>query len=139
MRKTHEIMDSLKNRNYRYSEVREAILHILNDGHKSLSAPDILRELRSVGLSPNKTTVYRELDTLLKENIIQELQFDEQKKRYELVSDEHHHHLICTECGQVREVVMDDLYEKEKEIAQSLGFEVIRHSLEFYGLCKKCK
>ncbi len=90
-------------------------------------------------LQVNKTTIYRELSTLLKKNIISEIDFGDGKKRYELTSLSHHHHLICMKCKSVSEyTVKTDLSEEEKYIQKKHAFTVSRHMLEFFGICKSC-
>jgi len=59
--------------------------------------------LRKKHLETNKVTVYRILDFLFKNQIIERVEFGEGKYRYELKKN-HHHHLICTNCGRVQDV-----------------------------------
>ena len=76
----------------------------------------------------------------MKEGFLRELQFDERSKRYEVASDEHKHHLICTGCKKVEDAVLDhDLDEVESRLKRQTTFKVERHSLEFYGLCERCQ
>lgn len=129
----------LKKKGYRFSKVREGIVTILGGACEGYSAPDILVRLAKKGIAANKTTVYRELAMLEKEGIVKVLHFGENKKRYELTCDNHHHHVICISCYTVREVVMDgDLERREKDIEKKQGFTILHHSLEFYGVCSKC-
>lgn len=90
-------------------------------------------------LRVNKTTIYRELATLLFENLIVEIDFGDGKKRYELTSKEHHHHLICMRCKSVDEyIVKTDLAQEEQNIKQTRNFTVVKHALEFFGVCTRC-
>lgn len=104
-----------------------------------LAAPEILQALEKKKLAVNKTTVYRELDFLLEQDIAQEVEFGDKKKRYE-ISDKHHHHVVCVECKNVEDVdLQQDLDEAERKIAKQKGYTIINHSLEFFGLCANCK
>ena len=88
----------------------------------------------------NKTTIYRELAFLKKQNIILELQFDDNTKRYEIMPANHHHHIVCVRCEKVEDVVLEkDLDAEEKVITQNKKFQILHHSLEFYGICKMCQ
>ena len=91
----------------------------------------------------NKTTVYREIEFLVKQNIVKEIQFSERSKRYEIVMKDHHHHIVCKRCKQVEEISSDELESKldllEKEIFKVKNFQGINHSLEFFGTCYKCQ
>ena len=62
--------------------------------------------------------------------------------RYEIVNSDEthmHHHLICNTCNEVIEVQDDLLEDLEESIYSKYGFEVLDHSVKFYGQCKKCR
>lgn len=99
----------------------------------------IMDYLNKHGLKINKTTVYRNLSTLLAENKITELDFGEGKKRYEL-NKSHHHHLLCNSCQKITCFeIKQDLHEQELEITKNTGFNITNHILEFFGICKDCQ
>jgi len=75
---------------------------------------------------------------LLKQNLVEELNFQTQAKLYE-ISGPHHHHLICLNCDRIEEVVLkNDLAKEEKRLAKNNNFKILKHSLEFFGSCKNC-
>ena len=99
----------------------------------------IMTYLEMNGRKVNKTTVYRQLDSLIRKGQIQELDFGEGKKRYELLKD-HHHHLICTGCNKVQCVEIEENFkEQEAEIGRKTDFRITGHMLEFFGLCSSCQ
>ena len=58
---------------------------------------------------------------------------------YEIQQD-HHHHLVCVSCNSISKVEIGNHLEKqEKQIAKQNKFNIIHHSLEFYGYCQKCQ
>ena len=62
--------------------------------------------------------------------------------RWELLSqagDEHHHHLVCSECGAVSDFASGDLEGLLDDIARRTGYRVDAHRLEVYGLCPDCR
>lgn len=96
------------------------------------------------GQSINISSVYRTLESLVKSGVATKINMGKVHASYELVSGKiHHHHLICTECGDI-----EDVQSKEKCFATKLSeniinnsnkFSIVRsHSLEFFGLCKEC-
>ena len=93
----------LKNKGYRFSEVRNLILTSLDNNKRPLSVTDFQQSLKLKKVSANKTTIYRELDSLKKEGIILELQLKGNKRWYELSSRDHHHHIICVDCDKVED------------------------------------
>jgi Fur family ferric uptake transcriptional regulator len=60
--------------------------------------------------------------------------------RYEhLYNHEHHDHMICMQCGQSIEFYDSDIETVQDEASAQLGFKVLDHKLQIYGLCKNCK
>ncbi len=115
-------------------------MYILTNAKQPLSPVDLGVLLRKNGILVNKTTIYRELDFLKDEKIIRELRLNDTAKHYELVPDNHHHHLICLDCKKIEHVELDgDLDREEKKISKNTKFKILNHSLEFYGICKSCQ
>ncbi len=115
-------------------------MHLLENAKKPISVPDIIKELRQKKLTTNKTTVYRYLALLLEQNRINEIEFREGKKRYELSNSKHHHHIICKNCDRIEDVEIGDAFKiEEKKIEHAKKFKVLSHSLEFFGLCADCQ
>ena len=125
----------------RMTEKRQALMNIFCNEHGPWSVPDIIKKLRNVNCCPNKTTIYRGLDYLLSIGAIKSVDFGEGKKRYELFEDsDNHHHLFCTNCTAVEEIVVEDNFENQKKnIFNTTNFKVKSHSLEFFGVCGKCQ
>ena len=139
MEKANTILKDIKNRGYRYSETREAMLDFIIKSNKPLSYFDLQTFFKKRGLPPNKTTVYRELAFLKQQNIINELQFNDGIKYYEIATPWHHHHIICNECEAIDHIELEkDLEMQEKSIFKNNKFKVLTHSLEFYGICNSC-
>lgn len=131
--------EQLRSIGARFTKVRKALLHIFTHHSSPLSVPELLDCLKQEGLQVNKTTVYRELDFLLEKALLQELDFGDRKKRYELASRGHHHHLICQVCHSIEDIAFEEeLSAEEKIISEKTGFTVLRHNLEFFGICQSC-
>jgi len=134
-----EIISKLREGGFRSTGIREAILNLFCKSKKPLSCLDIQKYLKQKSISANKTTVYRELDFLKKQKLIEEFQLDDGVRRYE-ISSNHHHHVVCTKCKKIECVELaKELKSQEKEIEKNNKFKIISHSLEFYGLCHKCQ
>jgi len=118
----------------RQTPTLQKMISQLSGAQQPLSVQNLIANLKV-----NKTTVYRELKSLINRHLVSEVEFGDGKKRYELVSD-HHHHLICEKCHSVEDIrFTDDLSEKEQFIKTKTKFSVQRHNLEFFGLCKRCQ
>lgn len=134
------ILATLKEKGYRFAKIRKAILDLLIKSSDPLSSPDIQQLLSKKKIDANKTTVYRQLAFLKEQNLVRELQFGDNTKRYEIMPENHHHHIVCTNCDNIEDVELArDLDAEEKAIAENTNFKVLNHSLEFYGICGKCQ
>lgn len=103
------------------------------------SISEILSLLKKRGAAVDKVTVYRVLDCFLKMGIISKIQFKDKSAKFELISkDSHHHHLVCDRCGSVKDIPLDDDHLLQK-ISQETDFRIESHSLEFFGICRKCQ
>ena len=118
---------------------RAAITDFLRRSSSPVDVEEIINFLRSKKLKTNKVTVYRNIEFLYKNKVVERLEFGEGKFRYEIKKRHHHHHLICTNCGKIEEVKGDFLKKMEEEIYKNKNFKVTGHSLEFFGLCRSCQ
>lgn len=140
MQTLEHILVQLKTNGHRLTQIRKAILSLLIKSPEPFSSPDLQSLLLQKKMLVNKTTVYRELAFLKKQNIVRELQFRDSIKQYEIMPENHHHHIVCVNCEKVEDVELNkDLDKTEKAISKSMNFKIINHSLEFFGLCAKCK
>lgn len=131
---------TLRSQGYRITPIRTAILSRFTSREAPLSAIDIKNALRREGIPLNKTTVYRELSSLKKVGIIKEIILGDRTRRYEMADGDHHHHLVCVRCKNVEDVPLkEDLDNEEYWISRFKHFKVQSHSLEFFGVCAKCK
>jgi Fur family transcriptional regulator, ferric uptake regulator len=133
------VLSALKAKGRRITTARAAIVEYFVASRGPFSAANIFGVLKKQKLRTDLATVYRELAFLLGEGILREVQFNDGVRRYEILSDDHHHHLVCTSCHSIQDVHMDqDLDAVEKLIEKETSFKVQSHTLEFYGLCSQC-
>lgn len=120
---------------YRLTPTRSQLLSILQSTRSPISAEDILKQL-----PVNKTTVYRQLDKLVKQGLATPLLFSDRTTRYESASRDHHHHLICTRCRRVSEIsIPENIENTAGSVAATQKFRIQFHRLEFFGLCADCQ
>ena len=84
-------------------------------------------------------TVYRTIRLFEENNIIEKHEFKDGRFRYEEVPDEHHDHLIDVRNGRVIEFQNDEIENLQKKVAKELGYELVDHRLELYGVPIKKK
>lgn len=137
-----ELKERLKNKGYKLTPQRKAILDIIMDNQgKHLSTEEIYDMVKGSCPDIGLATVYRTLILLSDLEVVSKLSLDDNCVRYELNThedDHQHHHLICSSCGLVVEVSGDSLDELEHQIEKDYDFKINDHKLKFYGLCSNC-
>ena len=104
-------------------------------GH--ISVEELLVEVKKVNPRIGYATVYRTLHLLVESGLVEERRFGDGLARYEGHSDvEHHDHMICLECGQISEFYNPRLEALQEQLAEENNFQIYRHRLELYGVCK---
>ncbi len=115
---------------------RRVILKVLGQAEDHPSVEDVYARAKELDTSISIATVYRTLSLLDELDLVIRHEFQEGYSRYEL-NDDHHHHLVDLETGEVIEFQNDKLEELKVQIAKDLGYDLVDHRLELYG--KKIK
>ena len=108
------------------------VLDATRDEEAHLSAEDIYKELLVSGEDVGLATVYRVLTQFEAAGIVKKHNFEGGHAVYEVISDEHHDHMVSLEDGTVYEFHDEIIEERQKEIAKARGFELIEHSMVLY-------
>jgi Fur family ferric uptake transcriptional regulator len=144
----HKLRHRFKGHVSRWTMPREAILELLSKSSKHMSAKEIYASLYNTYPGMGLTTVYRTLDLLARMGIVTRLTLGDGQSRYEFKLSEkkdHHHHLICTNCGEIidySEFLDEELRlvrKTEERLEKKYEFKIMDHNIEFLGLCEKCK
>lgn len=140
-----DIGEKLREKECKFTSRREHILKVLleNQG-KHLCAEDIYNLVKKKEPDVGIATVYRTLDLFQEFDIINSMDFGDGRKRYEFggtegMAQHHHHHLICTKCGEIIEVNEDLLEELENRVSSQYNFHITNHQLKIFGLCQQCE
>ena len=128
----------LNKKGIRATEQRLEIIKILDNGNKPLTALEIHEFLVKNNINIRLSTVYRNLKFFMKNNILRQLNFYSDEKRYELMRKKHHQHLICMKCGEILAIECP-LGEYEKELEEKTNYKIKKHDMEMYGICPKCQ
>lgn len=135
----HDCKEELREADLRATPARLAVMSFLEKIDKPVDVNSVIDHLNINGIKADPATVFRMMNTLTQKGITMSIQFHEGKARYELASKEDHHHLICESCGKIEDVSDTIIPTLEKEIRNKSGFKVLRHSLEFFGICTACQ
>ena len=125
----------------RYTAGRRVLVEALKAAGGPVTLPDIL------GAAPDlaQSSAYRNLAVLEQAGVVLRVAGPGDFARYELAEEltEHHHHLVCTECGSVVDVAVPARVERALEraldqLGATAGFEVDAHRLDVLGRCRDC-
>ena len=115
---------------------RLAVLEFLegNTGHPA--AEDVYRALAPRFPTLSLSTVYNILRALEREGRLVELSVESGRSRFDPGLSPHHH-LVCLECGKIRDVRRD--FAIALGSAEAEGYEIVRSQVDFFGYCPKCR
>ncbi|HTX92282.1 MAG TPA: Fur family transcriptional regulator [Anaerolineales bacterium] len=130
--------DELQALGYRMTPQRHAILHILKASGGHLSPAQVYQLAHSTVPGMTETTVYRTLEFLAENGIVQSRLVNGGHLVYE-IAEADHHHLVCRECGAEVEIAHSCLQPFFTELEMASGFKVIGSPLTFFGLCPDCQ
>jgi Fur family ferric uptake transcriptional regulator len=118
------------------SEIK--VLSVLERVGGFASAQEVYQLLRRNSQSIGLTTVYRALQSLLDDKIVDTLRRDDGEAVYRMCGENHHHHLVCKSCGTTIEIQANAIEKWAQQMASDHGFREVGHTAEIFGLCKKC-
>lgn len=123
----------------RITPQRLCILRVLLESNTHPSAEEIYAQVRLVSPTTSLATIYKTLDTLRDMGEVLEIQPGDGRQHYDGIRPHFHPHVICTQCGEIRDVEIEGLTGLPS-LAQSVsGYEVHAQRVEFYGLCEACQ
>jgi len=117
---------------------QERILNLLKNTKQGISAQDIYVELRKSNQTMGLATVYRSLESLKLEGLVQMRTLSNGEALYSLVQQDKHH-LTCLQCGISILIDQCPVHELENQLQSAHKFKVFYHTLEFFGLCHQCQ
>jgi Fur family ferric uptake transcriptional regulator len=118
---------------------REAVREALDSNEGFVSAQGLHSSLRSAGSPIGLATVYRALADLAVEGEADSLQSPEGENLYRACTPgQHHHHLICRNCGLTVEIEADAVERWAQTTASEHGFTQANHVVDVFGLCAAC-
>jgi len=119
---------------------RRVILETFLTGEGHRSVEDIHRDVRQRDPRIGYSTVYRTMKLLSDSGLAREIDLSDGMTRYEhLYNHAHHDHVICTACGRSVEFFNAEIERLQDRASTELGFRVVDHRLQIYGLCDRCR
>ena len=121
-------------RGMRMTDQRRVIARVLQESADHPDVEELYRRSSAVDPRISISTVYRTVKLFEDAGIIERHDFRDGRSRYEPVPDEHHDHLIDIRSGHVVEFRSEEIEHLQEEIARKLGYKLIGHRLELYGV-----
>ncbi len=118
----------------RITEQRRVIARILSESEDHPDVETLHARASAVDPKISIATVYRTVRLFEEAGILARHEFGDGRARYEAASDAHHDHLIDVETGNVVEFVDEELEALQQRIAEKLGFRLVDHRMELYGV-----
>lgn len=122
----------------RSTRQRAAVTELLDSVEEFRSAQELHDELRQRGENIGLTTVYRTLQAMADAGLVDTLRLDSGESVYRRCSEDHHHHLVCRDCGAAVEVAGPEVESWAAEVARAHGFSNVSHTIEIFGSCQGC-
>ncbi|MFN0219391.1 MAG: Fur family transcriptional regulator [Hyphomicrobium sp.] len=113
---------------------RRIIARILSDAHDHPDVEEVHRRAHAIDPKISLSTVYRTIKLLASKGILERHDFGHGRSRYEETSRGHHDHLVDVESGRVIEFESAEIEALQERIARQLGFRLVGHRLELYGV-----
>lgn len=118
----------------RMTEQRRVIARVLSIAQDHPDVEEIHRRATAIDPKISIATVYRTMRLFEESGVVERHDFQDGRSRYEEASDDHHDHLIDLRSGEVIEFVNEEIEALQQRIAEGLGYKLVAHRLELYGV-----
>lgn len=118
----------------RMTEQRRVIARVISESRDHPDVEMLHRRVNELDSSISIATVYRTVKLFEEADILERHDFGDGRARYELTPERHHDHLIDVNTGEVIEFRNDEIERLQKIVAEELGYSLVDHRLELYGV-----
>ena len=132
-----KIEDKCKQRGVRLTDQRKLIAKVMSQSSDHPDVDELHKRISKIDEKVSIATVYRTVKLFEESGIIEKHDFKGGKARYEQSPDIHHDHLIDVNTGEIVEFVDEEIEKLQNKIAEKLGYELVDHRLELYGIKTK--
>ena len=136
---TASIEERCKQKGVKLTDQRKLIARIMSDSHDHPNVDALYKRVSKIDSKISIATVYRTVKLFEEAGILTKHDFRGEKARYEELPDSHHDHLIDVQSGEIVEFVDEEIEKLQKAVAEKLGYQLVDHKLELYGIKKKNK
>jgi Fur family peroxide stress response transcriptional regulator len=135
----NEMVATIKEHGHRLTPQRMAVLRILAGSADHLSAEEMYEQVQVDFPMTSLATIYKTVTMLKDIGQVLELGFSDDSNHYDGMRPYPHPHLVCIRCRRIKDVAVSDVDQLASQIAQSTGYDVRYHRLDFFGYCPRCR
>jgi Fur family ferric uptake transcriptional regulator len=137
---TEHTLDALARAGFRRGGARTAVVELLGEQRCCLSVQEIHEGMRRAGRPVGIASVYRVVELLNELRLLQRVDVGDQAARYEpaFPGGDHHHHVVCDDCGRVEPWKDDGLERAVDRVAGRVGYRIAGHDVVLRGVCADC-
>lgn len=121
-------------KNMRMTDQRRVIARVLSDADDHPDVEEVYKRATEIDDQISIATVYRTVRLFEEADILERHDFRDGRSRYELMTEDHHDHMIDVESGEVIEFLDEEIEKLQADIAKKLGYKLIDHRMELYGI-----
>ena len=131
---TDTILQRCERKGWRMTNQRKIIAQVLKNVADHPDVEELYKRASKIDPTISIATVYRTVKLFDEAGILDKLEFGDGRARYEDAEREHHDHLIDVNSGRVIEFMDSDIEKLQEKIARKLGYKLMGHKLELYGV-----
>jgi len=121
------------------TEPRRVVAGLLDGRTGHFNAADLVTDARERRPGIGRATIFRALELFLALGIVERIDLPNGEHAYVVCEPAHHHHVVCTGCGQSTEIDDRGIRALTKKVARRTGYEIGRHRIELFGRCPACR
>ena len=134
---TASIEERCKQKGVKLTDQRKLIAHVMSGSRDHPNVDELYKRVSKIDSKISIATVYRTVKLFEEAGILTKHDFRGEKARYEELPDSHHDHLIDVQSGEIVEFVNEEIEKLQKTVAEKLGYQLLDHKLELYGIKKE--
>ena len=133
------ILRTLDEAGHRLTEPRRAVAELVDRRVGHFTAADLVSDARDRKAGIGRATVFRALELFQELGVIERIDLPSGVHAYVVCEPDHHHHVICSNCGRSADIDDRGLKGVTKKIAKRTGYRIDQHRIELFGLCPTCQ
>ena len=132
------LVKELRARGIRVTPQRAIIFEAIENLEGHITAEDIFQQVQQANPYISLATVYRTLELLQELRLVNQTNFGRSQAYFALKNHGPHHHLVCRDCGSIKEFEDELLEPVRARLKEQFGFQADTEHMSFFGICREC-